>query len=132
MVVFTLTLVSVIVTNYAILTNEKNLYRLAKASNGTIFFSHISQTAAPDSKVGIHNPAPEAIFEVTTHANIKNSMRLSRMLAVGAADSAGKTAYFEQYFSASAFATRLGPLALVACRHSLLNSERASQVCVES
>ena len=66
--------------------------KLLPAASGewNIIFFHISQTAVPDL-VGIHNPAPEAVFEVTTHANVKNSMRLSRMLAVGSSDNAGPT-----------------------------------------
>ena len=52
-------------------------------------FAHISQT--PDSKVGIHNSAPEAIFEVTTHENVKNRVRFSRMLPQGGSDNAGPT-----------------------------------------
>ena len=89
MVVFVVTIISVIVANYSILANEKNMFRLARVSNGTIMFAHISQT--PDSKVGIHNSAPEAIFEVTTHENVKNRVRFSRMLPQGGSDNAGPT-----------------------------------------
>ena len=92
MVVFVVTIISVVVTNYAILTGEKNIYRVAKPSNNTIMFAHISQTPAPNARVGIHNSNPQAIFEVTTHANVKNHMRLSRMLASGGTDNAGPTA----------------------------------------
>ena len=84
---FVVIIVSVVITAYAVLSNEKNSFGMAIALNDTLFFGHIAQTQ-PSSKesqarVGIHNADPQATLEVTTHGGIQDAdttLRLSRSI----------------------------------------------------
>ena len=86
---FVIIIVSVVITAYAILSNEKNSFGMAIASNQTVFYRHISQTqpaasaTVPQARVGIHNADPQATLEVTTHGGAEDAsttLRLSRLL----------------------------------------------------
>jgi len=80
---------SVLITSYSILSNEKNVYGMAIATNKTLFFKHISQTpdagvGGEQARVGIHNSKPQATLEITTHGDDVNqdstTLRLSRVV----------------------------------------------------
>ena len=92
---FVMIIVSVVITAYAILSNEKNSFGMAIASNQTVFYRHISQTqpgasaTIPQARVGIHNADPQATLEVTTHGSPEDAgttLRLSRLLTQDQAD----------------------------------------------
>ncbi len=88
-------IVSVVITAYAILSNEKNSFGMAIAINNTVFYRHISQTQpsssapAQQARVGIHNADPQATLEITTHGgreDVGTTLRLSRLLTADQAD----------------------------------------------